>query len=63
MVTRATEVVPGLEQSILSGIPMGRLATADEIADFVLFLCSPMSSYMTGCGLIVDGGMSISVRA
>ncbi|KAI1079827.1 NAD(P)-binding protein [Whalleya microplaca] len=63
MVARATEVVPGLEQSILSGIPMGRLATADEIADFVLFLCSPMSSYMTGCGLIVDGGMSISVRA
>ncbi|KAI0894279.1 NAD(P)-binding protein [Annulohypoxylon nitens] len=63
MVTRATEVVPGLEQNILSGIPMGRLATADEVADVVLFLCSPMSSYMTGCGLVVDGGMSISTSA
>ncbi|OTB01302.1 hypothetical protein M426DRAFT_323573 [Hypoxylon sp. CI-4A] len=61
MVRRATEVVPGLEQTILSGIPMGRLATAEEVADMVLFLCSPMSSYITGCGYILDGGMSLSV--
>lgn len=59
MVRRATEVVAGLEQTILSGIPMGRLATPEEIADMVLFLCSPMSSYMTGCGLVADGGMSL----
>lgn len=62
MVTRAMEVVPGLEQNILSGLPIGRLATAEEVADVVLFLCSPMSSYMTGCGIVVDGGMSISTR-
>lgn len=59
MVRRATEVVAGLEQTILSGIPMGRLASAEEIADIALFLCSPMSSYMTGCGLVADGGMSL----
>lgn len=59
MVRRATEVVAGLEHTILSGIPMGRLATAEEIADMALFLCSPMSSYMTGASLIADGGMSL----
>ncbi|KAI1774072.1 3-oxoacyl-reductase [Hypoxylon cercidicola] len=59
MVRRKADAVPGFEQAILSGIPMGRLATAEEIADMVLSLCSPMSSYMTGCGLVADGGMSL----
>ena len=54
-----TDRTPGLEGRIVEGVPMGRLATADEIADVALFLCSPMSSYMTGCGLVADGGMSL----
>ncbi|KAI2618026.1 NAD(P)-binding protein [Hypomontagnella submonticulosa] len=62
MMQKALDVTPGLEESIVSGIPMGRLATAEEVADTVMFLCSPMSSYITGCGLIVDGGMSLSTK-
>ncbi len=36
--------------------PMGRMGTGEEIAQTVLFLCSDMSSFVTGVGLLVDGG-------
>lgn len=38
------------------GIPLGRLATADDVADAVLFLASGLSSFTTGAALPVDGG-------
>jgi 3-oxoacyl-[acyl-carrier protein] reductase len=37
-------------------IPVGRLATADEIADVVVFLCSERASMVTGAAWSVDGG-------
>jgi NAD(P)-dependent dehydrogenase (short-subunit alcohol dehydrogenase family) len=36
--------------------PMGRMGTGDEIAETVLFLASEQSSFVTGVGLLVDGG-------
>ena len=36
--------------------PMGRLATAEEVAEAVVFLCSPKAAFITGTALSVDGG-------
>lgn len=43
-------------KSILDRIPAGRWAQADDIAGAVLFLCSPVASYVHGAILPVDGG-------
>ena len=39
--------------------PMGRLVTADEVAEAVLWLCSDASSFTTGHALPVDGGLTV----
>jgi NAD(P)-dependent dehydrogenase (short-subunit alcohol dehydrogenase family) len=36
--------------------PLARVGTPDDIANAVLFLGSPMSSWITGAALVVDGG-------
>ncbi|MGA2756008.1 MAG: SDR family oxidoreductase [Solirubrobacteraceae bacterium] len=41
-----------------SEVPAGRLGTPQEMAAAVAFLCSARASYITGTGLLVDGGLS-----
>jgi NAD(P)-dependent dehydrogenase (short-subunit alcohol dehydrogenase family) len=36
--------------------PLARIGTPEDVANAVLFLASPMSSWMTGAALVVDGG-------
>ena len=45
-----------LRRLIIGRIPLGRLATPENIADAVVFLSSPASSMITGASLPVDGG-------
>jgi enoyl-[acyl-carrier protein] reductase III len=45
-----------LAEAALAQTPLGRLATIDDIADAVLFLCSPLSAGIVGQMLVVDGG-------
>ena len=53
----ATPVAQAAQQSAaLDWIPMGRAATSEEVAEAVVFLVSPLSSYITGQSLVVDGG-------
>ncbi|KAI1074587.1 hypothetical protein F5B20DRAFT_586200 [Whalleya microplaca] len=59
---RAKEGVPELEQMINSLVPMGRMARPSEVADTVVFLCSPLSSYITGSIIVVDGGTTLGSR-
>ena len=40
-------------------IPLGRLASPEEIAEGIVFLCDPANSYMTGATLLLDGGVSL----
>lgn len=43
-------------EAVISQIPLGRVAEAEELVDAVLFLAGPGSSYVTGSVLTVDGG-------
>ena len=47
-------------ERFLSKIPMHRMGEPDEIGTVALFLASPMSSYMTGEQIVVDGGVLLS---
>ena len=47
---------PEFKAALIQKYPMGRLATAQEIANAVLFLASDEASFVTGTELIVDGG-------
>lgn len=53
------QTLPEDARSVISaGIPMSRMADPAEVAKMVLFLALEASSYTTGSGLIVDGGLT-----
>ena len=60
----------GLTDPLLSGVagarewwtaktPLGRIGEPEEIADVILFLCSPLARFVTGQNIVVDGGMTL----
>jgi glucose 1-dehydrogenase len=46
-------------ENVLKLIPMGRVASAEEVANVVEFLASDKASYITGQSYFVDGGMTL----
>jgi NAD(P)-dependent dehydrogenase (short-subunit alcohol dehydrogenase family) len=36
--------------------PIGRIGNPDEVAELIVWLCSPRASFMTGANIAVDGG-------
>lgn len=47
------------KQALLKFIPVGRMGTPEDVANCVLFLADPKSSYITGHVLHVNGGMAM----
>jgi len=72
---RVNAIAPGIVNAGLAGhqlrtdaayaarvakvIPLGEPGSPNEIADAVLYLCSPATAYMTGTILLLDGGCSL----
>lgn len=56
--TRANNDAARIAQ-LEAGIPLGTLATPDDIATVAGFLCSADNRYITGQDIVVDGGFSV----
>ena len=56
-----TDMTRGLAEDqvkrLVENVPLGRLGSVDDVAQAVLFLCSPAAAYVTGATLHVNGGM------
>jgi NAD(P)-dependent dehydrogenase (short-subunit alcohol dehydrogenase family) len=50
---------PGTEDIIQRQIPMHRLGEPAEVANTILFLCSPQSSYINGAEIHINGGQHV----
>lgn len=56
--TRMTDELTEVQkEAIVKKIPMGRIGNPQDVADAAVFLASPLSNYITGQVLTVDGGM------
>ena len=55
---------PGREQEMLKELseyqPIGRMGTAEEVANLALYLCSDEASFITGQAYPIDGGVLVS---
>lgn len=51
------EIQPVIAEEVKK-CPQQRMGTMEEVADCITFLASPMSSFMAGTGLTVDGGFT-----
>jgi NAD(P)-dependent dehydrogenase (short-subunit alcohol dehydrogenase family) len=57
-IQNAAENVEEARRHWFDNIPMGRVQSAREVANVVLFLASDQSSYITGANILTDGGMT-----
>lgn len=44
--------------ALVAQVPVGRLGTADEVADLIVYLASDESRFVTGAEFVIDGGMT-----
>ena len=51
---------PETTDRIIQGIPLRRIGTAEEVAEFACFMMGPACSYLTGKVLQLDGGQIIA---
>jgi NAD(P)-dependent dehydrogenase (short-subunit alcohol dehydrogenase family) len=54
------EAIAEMGASMLTGVPMGRFGTSEEVAAVATFLLSSEASFVTGSEYVVDGGLSMA---
>ncbi len=52
----AATIPENVRAEMMKNIPLGRFGTVQEVANVVLFLCSPLASYVTGQTIEINGG-------
>lgn len=52
----AATIPESVREEMLKNVPLGRFGTTEEVANVVLFLCSPLASYVTGQTIEINGG-------
>ncbi|KAI1270007.1 NAD(P)-binding protein [Xylariaceae sp. FL1019] len=62
MMQKSIERVPPLGDMIKKVSPLERAATVDEVADYIVFLCSPSATYINGTGLAIDAGVTLTAQ-
>jgi NAD(P)-dependent dehydrogenase (short-subunit alcohol dehydrogenase family) len=50
------------QRQAAASTPMGRIGQPEEVADAVLFLCSPRAAFITGAILPIDGGQTAGLK-
>jgi 3-oxoacyl-[acyl-carrier protein] reductase len=58
--TSVTTEHPERLEGAIRSIPLRRMGTPEDMAGAALFLASPLSAYITGQTLVVDGGLTLS---
>ena len=54
--------IPDLFSKALGLNKMGRMATAEEVANAAVFLASPIATFITGTNIVVDGALTNRVQ-
>ena len=52
----AATIPESVRDEMMKHIPLARFGQPEEVANTVLFLCSPLSSYITGQTIEINGG-------
>ena len=56
------DAMPELYDKTLADMPLGRFGAPEDVARSMVFLSSPMASYITGSNLVIDGGYTKRVQ-
>ena len=59
-INRAFYEKPGVYESRVGAIPLGKLGEVEDIANAVFFLSSPEAQYINGANIVVDGGFVVN---
>jgi NAD(P)-dependent dehydrogenase (short-subunit alcohol dehydrogenase family) len=55
---KGVERTPGMYEKIAASMPLGKIATVDDIIPFIIFLATDQAKFITGAALAIDGGVT-----